>query len=182
MPIDYSEYPDNWFTELRPVVLSRANNCCEGSPQLPACREKNHMPHSITGSKVVLTIAHMDHDKTNNSLENLRALCQRCHLRHDIGQHVANRKYGRYWKRDQLSLFNGAPTNTYWRRSPRGSDGVGLPDTAKNNLHSNLSLFIAYSQYPGPVHQRIGLFLSSNYPVTVCYLSGCFFPPEVATT
>jgi hypothetical protein len=104
MPIDYSEYPPNWFTELRPAVLDRAGHCCEGSPAYPDCKVPNHQPHPITGSKVVLTIAHMDRDKTNNDLDNLRALCQRCHLRHDIAQHVANRKYGRNWKRYQLSL------------------------------------------------------------------------------
>lgn len=29
MPIDYSQYPPNWFTEIRPAVLARANNRCE---------------------------------------------------------------------------------------------------------------------------------------------------------
>lgn len=33
---------------------------------------------------VILTVAHLDHDPTNNDLDNLRALCQRCHNRHDI--------------------------------------------------------------------------------------------------
>lgn len=105
MPIDYSEYPPNWFSEIRPSILERAGNRCEGSPAYPDCRVENHQPHPITGSRVVLTIAHMDQDKTNNEPDNLRALCQRCHLRHDLGQHIANRKYGRNWKRAQLRLF-----------------------------------------------------------------------------
>lgn len=29
MPIDYSKYPKNWKTEIRPAILKRANNCCE---------------------------------------------------------------------------------------------------------------------------------------------------------
>lgn len=29
MPIDYSKYPDNWFTEIRPSILKRASNKCE---------------------------------------------------------------------------------------------------------------------------------------------------------
>lgn len=29
MPIDYSKYPSNWKTEIRPRILGRANNCCE---------------------------------------------------------------------------------------------------------------------------------------------------------
>lgn len=39
---------------------------------------------------IVLTVAHLDHDVSNNAPENLAALCQRCHLRHDIAQHRAN--------------------------------------------------------------------------------------------
>lgn len=54
---------------------------------------------------VVLTVAHIDHDKTNNKFSNLAALCQRCHLKHDIKQHTANRKYGRHHKeKHQLKL------------------------------------------------------------------------------
>ncbi len=33
--------------------------------------------------KIVLTIAHLDHDLTNNHYSNLKALCQRCHLKHE---------------------------------------------------------------------------------------------------
>lgn len=38
--------------------------------------------HGLT--RVILTTAHLDRDSTNNTRENLAALCQRCHLRHDI--------------------------------------------------------------------------------------------------
>lgn len=55
-------------------------------------------------SKVVLTVAHMDRDRSNNERSNLRALCQRCHLVHDIHQHVTNRRYGRYWKDNHLNI------------------------------------------------------------------------------
>ena len=50
---------------------------------------------SLGFTKVVLTVAHLDHDKKNNRFNNLAALCQRCHLKHDAQQHTANRKYGR---------------------------------------------------------------------------------------
>ncbi len=36
MPIDYSQYPPNWKTEIRPRILQRANNCCE------FCNAPNH--------------------------------------------------------------------------------------------------------------------------------------------
>jgi len=29
MPVDYRNYPPNWFTEIRPRILVRADNCCE---------------------------------------------------------------------------------------------------------------------------------------------------------
>jgi hypothetical protein len=121
MPIDYRDYPDNWRSEIVPAIRRRSGNCCEGSPAYPACRAVNEKPHPVTGSRVVLTVAHMDHDHTNNNYHptntddpdnNLRHLCQRCHLQHDIKQHITNRKYGRYWKRNQLTLFNGTSSNT----------------------------------------------------------------------
>lgn len=36
---------------------------------------------------IVLTIAHLDHDVTNNNFSNLKALCQRCHLAYDKEYH-----------------------------------------------------------------------------------------------
>lgn len=46
---------------------------------------------SVVFVRIVLTVAHLDHDPTNNSLDNLRALCQRCHNRHDAPHRAANR-------------------------------------------------------------------------------------------
>lgn len=37
--------------------------------------------------RIVLTIAHLDHTPENCSLDNLRALCQRCHLLYDSLHH-----------------------------------------------------------------------------------------------
>jgi hypothetical protein len=113
MPIDYSKYPDNWHTEIRPAIARRSGNRCEGTDRYPDCMAVNREPHPETGSKVVLTVAHMDHDRNNNEYHpkdaydpdnNLRHLCQRCHLDWDRNQHATNRKYGRYWKENQLSL------------------------------------------------------------------------------
>ena len=42
--------------------------------------------------KVVLTIAHLDHNIANNNHDNLRALCQRCHNKYDSKQRAHNRK------------------------------------------------------------------------------------------
>jgi 5-methylcytosine-specific restriction endonuclease McrA len=40
--------------------------------------------------RIVLTVAHLDHTPENCALENLRALCQRCHLAHDLAHHLQN--------------------------------------------------------------------------------------------
>ena len=58
-------------------------------------------PEKQKAIKVVLTVAHLDHDTTNNDPENLRALCQRCHNRYDMKQRVHNRKS----KPNQIDLF-----------------------------------------------------------------------------
>lgn len=73
-----ARYPADWKLRSRFVRFVRAKNCCEW------CGAKNHEPHPITGSKVVLTTAHVHDDRPEaSSLLNLAALCQRCHNRHD---------------------------------------------------------------------------------------------------
>jgi len=56
--------------------------------------------------KIVLTVAHLDHDKHNHEIDltRLAALCQRCHLRYDLQHHIRNRKYGRNNKTLKLDL------------------------------------------------------------------------------
>jgi len=56
----------------------RAKNRCEW------CGAENAQPHPVTGSMVVLTVAHVYDDRPEASnLLNLAALCQLCHNRHD---------------------------------------------------------------------------------------------------
>jgi hypothetical protein len=98
MPIDYRDYHPKWSLISRLIRFRRAGNRCEW------CSAENYQPHPITGSKVILTVAHLDHDRNNNRFCNLAALCQRCHLGHDAKQHAENRKYGREWRRMQLKL------------------------------------------------------------------------------
>jgi 5-methylcytosine-specific restriction endonuclease McrA len=81
MPCDYTLYPPNW-NDIRARILDQANHRCD------RCAVPNHQLHPITGSRVVLTIAHLDHDITHNEDTNLAALCQRCHLAHDAHEHA----------------------------------------------------------------------------------------------
>ena len=76
-------YPDNW-KDIRAELLEEYGNCCQGSMAYPDCRAANGQPHPVTGSRVVLTIAHWpDHSPTNNHRKNLNVWCQRCHLAMD---------------------------------------------------------------------------------------------------
>ncbi|WP_276483590.1 HNH endonuclease [Paraflavitalea pollutisoli] len=54
---------------------------------------------------IVLTIAHLNHDTTDNRDENLAALCQRCHLNYDKELHQVNARTTREKKLGILKLF-----------------------------------------------------------------------------
>lgn len=102
MPINYKEYHPRW-TLIRRMILRRANDKCEEcgvvNHSYVHTRTRKQCAHDEEGATwVVLTISHQDQDKNNNRFGNLKALCQRCHLRHDLHTHVANRKYGRLHK------------------------------------------------------------------------------------
>ena len=51
-------------------------------------------PENTKAVKIVLTIAHLDHDAENHDVtdDRLKAMCQRCHLGYDMPNHIANRK------------------------------------------------------------------------------------------
>lgn len=77
-PENRARYPKDWKLRSRFVRFVRARNRCEW------CGAQNDQPHPVTGSKVVLTCAHVyNHAPERAELLNLAALCQRCHNRHD---------------------------------------------------------------------------------------------------
>lgn len=102
MPIDYGRYPADWFTAVRPRILERAGNRCEwcgaenGAVGWRGADGQFHPGLSTTPIeaakliRIVLTIAHLDHDTNHNDPSNLVALCQQCHLRHDREHHRIN--------------------------------------------------------------------------------------------
>lgn len=92
------------WKEFRASIIDRAGDRCEGTPQFPLCRAVNREPHPETGSKVVLTIAHMDHDESHADPERCRALCQRCHLSWDAKHHAINAARTRRRKSPQIDL------------------------------------------------------------------------------
>ncbi len=56
----------------------------------PGLRGIPSAPH-FPVTRVVLASAHLDHDPGNNRSRNLAALCQRCHMLHDAGEHRRRR-------------------------------------------------------------------------------------------
>jgi hypothetical protein len=98
MPIrkeNKGRYPPNWKSISYHIRFVRAGGRCEGAPDIyPDCRAVHGQPHPVTGSKVVLTTAHLNPPIENCAESNLRALCQRCHLAYDAkarGQTVRER-------------------------------------------------------------------------------------------
>ena len=89
-PENRARYPKDWKAIVE-RVRKRSGDRCEGSPRWPDCRAANGEPHPETGSKVVLTTAHLDHVTENCDLANLRHWCQRCHLVYDGPHHAASR-------------------------------------------------------------------------------------------
>ena len=86
-------YPSDWPEISRRIREERAGGACEW------CGARNGEPHPETGSRVVLTVAHIYDERPENVDErNLAALCQRCHNEHDApgrAQRMRERRRGR---------------------------------------------------------------------------------------
>lgn len=110
-PENLRRYPANW-KEIVAAVRERSGDKCEGSPRWPDCRAENGKPHPETGSKVVLTTAHLDHVPENCSLDdlsNLRHWCQRCHLVYDAEHHAETARQTRRARKAIGDLFGAEP-------------------------------------------------------------------------
>lgn len=117
-PENKARYPENWKSEIRPAALERAHDCCEQCKVPNYARiargdgadidtyqmDDANVYCANTGAHlgrkrmsdynvlrmvdIVLTIAHLDHAPENCAPTNLRAWCQRCHLRYDAQHHA----------------------------------------------------------------------------------------------
>lgn len=127
MPCDYSKYPKDWKA-IRAEVLERAGHKCEqcgvenygiyidyGWDRPRTKHDGSHAADQFVEDwhlkcvKIILTISHTDHDITNNGTPgdrpNLRALCQRCHNRHDAQYRRGNARRTIARKKGQQALF-----------------------------------------------------------------------------
>lgn len=138
MPMDKRRYGPNWNKVSR-TIRRVAGQCCE------FCGVHNGSPlKSGRSGKVVLTVAHLGvgypsgktgckhdrhdkHDKHDVRRENLKSLCQSCHLSLDLPDHIAHAKETRQRKiresamsSGQLALFQQGG-NDDQQRTSRGS-------------------------------------------------------------
>lgn len=93
-PENLARYPKEWSSVIVPRIARRSGNRCECTGQCgvahlddPAgrCRAGNGELHPITGSMVVLTVMHLNHQPEDCRAENLLHGCQRCHNLYDAG-------------------------------------------------------------------------------------------------
>lgn len=100
-------YPKNW-KQIRENILQRANNRCEfcgvinykegyrnSDGEFIESEGMQQEADILDGEKIiriVLTVAHLDHNPQNNNPDNLRALCQKCHLNYDKAHHLETRR------------------------------------------------------------------------------------------
>mgnify|MGYP001606837747 CR=1 FL=1 len=107
-------YPPDWPAISRRIRERSGGRCeCEGecglhrtTPGPRRCEERNGEPARWARGKVVLTVAHlMNHDPADCRDANLKALCQRCHLRYDAPLHRRHAAATRRAQRQNEELF-----------------------------------------------------------------------------
>lgn len=94
-PENRARYPADW-PQVSAAIRQRSGGRCEcrgecGRGHRGRCRAWHDQPHPETRSRVVLTVAHLDHTPENCAPDNLRAMCQACHLTYDAAHHAATR-------------------------------------------------------------------------------------------
>jgi hypothetical protein len=99
-PENKNRYPKNWPEISYDLRFNRAGGRCECTGQCGhryrhrdlspegRCTALNREPNPVTGTKVILTVAHLDHTPENCDPSNLLAMCNGCHLRYDAEHHA----------------------------------------------------------------------------------------------
>lgn len=116
MPIRNSEaarYPKDWKAISATIRRRSGGRCeCEGecglhrtTPGPRRCTEQHGMSAEWANGVVVLTVAHLNHEPEDCRPANLKAMCQRCHLRYDSEHHQRNAAATRREKKRNGELF-----------------------------------------------------------------------------
>ena len=82
-PENRGRYPKDWKAISHRIRFERAGGVCEFEQDGVRCEAVHGKNHPLTGSKVVLTTAHLDHTPENCGDDNLKAGCQLHHNRYD---------------------------------------------------------------------------------------------------
>lgn len=100
-PENRDRYPADWRVISERIRFQRAKGRCEcdgrcGRPtdHLASdgrCLNVHGLPAYGTGSKVVLTTAHLQHEPERCEDDDLMAMCQGCHLHYDREHHAETR-------------------------------------------------------------------------------------------
>jgi hypothetical protein len=109
MPIRASEkarYPKDWKA-ISQRIKDRAQGRCEcveecGLHPWGRCVERDRHKAFFAKGKIIFTVAHLDHQPENCADENLKAMCQRCHLRYDRHHHAETARETRARKSGQI--------------------------------------------------------------------------------
>lgn len=111
-PENRDRYPPDWPEISRRIRFERAAGQCEcdgecGLHRGRRCIERHGERALFARGTVILTVAHLDHVPENCSDENLRAMCQRCHLVYDRDHHRETADATREARSGQLRLTFG---------------------------------------------------------------------------
>jgi 5-methylcytosine-specific restriction endonuclease McrA len=99
MPMCRELYPKDW-KQVSLQIRERDGWRCKW------CGAENSKPHPVTGSKVVLTVAHHpDSNPANCADGNLQALCQSCHNKLDAPMRARNRRMNKRRISGQMELI-----------------------------------------------------------------------------
>lgn len=111
-PENRDRYPADWPDISRRIRFERAGGRCECQGECGRgthdgrCPNVHGMPAYGTGSQVVLTTAHLDHTPENCDPENLKAMCQGCHLHYDREHHLETRSWTRQAIAESMGQFD----------------------------------------------------------------------------
>ena len=112
MPCNHADYHPDWKSIVRQIKEQAGDRCefCGAPNRAWVTRDASgrwtidetipentaviawgwNKPTTPPPTKIVLTVAHLDHDVGNNDPANLKALCQKCHLAWDRDHHNRN--------------------------------------------------------------------------------------------
>lgn len=95
-PENRARYPKDWPAISKAAKEAAEWRCacrgeCGRGTHTGRCPNRHGQPAYGTGSKVVLTTAHLDHTPENCDPANLVPMCQGCHLHYDREHHQQTR-------------------------------------------------------------------------------------------